>query len=182
MKKLIAATLLTIYLFNIAGHLALYQYCTLLSDKVFNEQAGKGRYNRNDLTEVQIPVNMPGITDWTSFINVSGQIQFANTSYNYVKMKVTKHTLYLMCVPNYDATRLSDENILNAKNVKDIPVSKKDHIPYGKSTLIGTFSLPCLQFTFVPPIKITGTNLVHVVQPLFSHTPDVPEQPPRLSC
>jgi hypothetical protein len=182
LKKLIAATLLTIYLFNLAGHLALYQYFTFLSDKLFNEQASLGRYNVNDLTEVQIPVDMPGITDWNGYISVSGQIKFENTSYNYVKMKVTRHVLYLMCIPNYDTTRLSGDNILEAKNIKDIPVSKKDHVPYGKSTLIGKFNIASVQFTFVSPIKIGALNAMHIVQPVFSHTSEVPEQPPRLSC
>ncbi|HEY2583397.1 MAG TPA: hypothetical protein VGI43_16415, partial [Mucilaginibacter sp.] len=117
MKKLIAVVLLAIYLFNIGGELVMHQYFSYLSDRFFNEQASKGRYNVNDLTEVKLPANMPGITDWTNYENIRGQIQFGDRSYNYVKMKITRTAIYLMCIPDYAATRLLNENIICAKQV-----------------------------------------------------------------
>jgi len=182
LKKIIAATLLSIYLFNIGGQLVLHQYFVYLSDKFFNEQINNGQYNIGELTEVKIPVNMPGITDWSSYENIAGQIKFENASYNYVKMKITRHTLYLMCVPNYVTTHLANQNIIGAKRVKDAPVHKKNHVPYGKTMVLNKFSFAFLQFKFTPPFKGTAITIVQPVQQLLHHSPDIPEQPPRLSC
>jgi hypothetical protein len=182
LKKLIAATLLSIYLFNIGGQFVMHQYFVYLSDKLFNEQAGKGRYNVNDLTEIKLPVNLPGITEWNSYENIIGQVIFANSTYNYVKMRITRTALYLMCVPDYAATNFSGQNIINAKQVKDMPVSPKEHVPYGKTTLMGSFNIEFTQFIFSSPFKSPVITAVQSCPQLVRHSPDIPEQPPKFSC
>jgi len=182
MKKLFAAFLLAVYLFNIGGQLVLHQYFSYLSDRYFNEQTNKGRYNVNDLTEIRIPINTPNVTDWPAYESVTGQIQFQNTNYNFVKMRMTRHVMYLMCVPNYNTTHLSAQNIIGAKNIKDLPIPKKDHVPYGKTTLLSQLSITFNHFEFNAPYKNVITKVVQPVQQLFSHFPAIPEQPPRPVC
>jgi len=156
----------------------LHQYFAYLSDRFFNEQISKGLYNINELTEVKIPANMPGITGWKNYENITGQIQFGDASYNYVKMKITRNALYLMCVPNYNTTHLSAQNIIQAKQVKGIPVPKKDHVPFGKTTVLDNFNFAFLQFTFTSPDSPV-TAVVQLCQQLAHHFPDIPEQPPK---
>jgi hypothetical protein len=181
-KKLIAALMLSIYLFNIAGQLAVHQYFSYVANKFFNEQSSKGLYNTGDLTEVEIPVNMPNIADWKDYENIAGQIQFGDASYNYVKMRITRHTLYLMCVPNYDATRLLNQNIIGAKQVKHTPVPKKDHVPYSKTTLSGKSDFAFYQFTFHSFYKTIQMSDAQPAQRLACHHLSIPDQPPRRIC
>ncbi|OKS88220.1 hypothetical protein [Mucilaginibacter polytrichastri] len=137
MKKLIAITLLSVHLLNIGGQLAIYQYLLFKSNIFYNEQVNKNRYNIKDVTEISIPVNLPHITDWVQYESIAGQIQFNNVSYNYVKMRMTRHAMYLICVPNYATTHLSGDNIIDARQTKQVPpVSKKEHVPSGKMLLI----------------------------------------------
>ncbi len=180
MKKLFAATLLFIYLFNIGGQLIMHKYFSYKAEKFFNEQMAKGLYNTNDLTEVKIPVNMPGIMDWTAYENIKGCIQFENNSYNYVKMKITRTAMYLMCIPNYETTHLSDQNIIGLKHCKG-GVPKKDHVPYGKSSVLGQFNCDFHQFTFTAPIAVTGFEAIHPVQQIYDHFLKIPEQPPKIA-
>jgi hypothetical protein len=182
LKKFIALFLLSVHLLNIGGQLALHQYLAYKSDKFYNKQISKGLYNVKDLAEIAIPVNLPNIHDWNSFENIAGQIQFNKTSYNYVKMKVTRTAIHLMCIPNYDATQPVDNNVVNAKGVKDIPVPQKDHVPYGKTIMQDNLSLSFVQFSFCCPIKNLQVNVVQPVQPLVNYHQDIPEQPPRVSC
>jgi hypothetical protein len=182
LKKLIAAILLSIYLFNIGGQLVLHQYFDYLSDRFFTEQTSKGLYNLNDLTEVKIPVNMPDIADWPAYENIKGQIQFENVSYNYVKMRITRNVMYLMCVPNYATTQLTDQNIIGAKGVKNAPVSKKDHVPYGKTTLVAQASFAFIQYTFNSPFKSTEAPVMQPVQQVYCRSAKIPEQPPKQAC
>lgn len=174
--------LLNVHLLNIGGQLALHQYLVYKTDKFYNQQISKGLYNIKDLAEISIPVNMPGIHDWKHFENIAGQIQFGNTRYNYIKMKLTRTAIHLVCIPNYATTRAVDKNVLNAKGVKDIPVPQKDHVPYGKTVIQDNLSLLFAQFSFYCPIKNLRGNVVQLVHPLVHYHQDIPEQPPKFSC
>jgi hypothetical protein len=182
LKKTIALILLNIYLLNIGGQLAVHQFLVYKSDKFFNEQISKGLYNVNDLTEVTIPVNLPGMHDWSGFENISGHIQFGNATYNYVKMRMTRNALHLMCIPNYETTRFGDSNVIEAKGVKGVPVPPKDHVPFGKMALQDNLSLSFVQFEFYCPVKHLPKKAVQPVQLVIHYHQDIPEQPPKASC
>jgi len=182
LKKFIALMLLGFHLLNIGGQLALHQFMVYKSNKYFAEQTAKGFYNVKDLTEVVIPVNMPGITDWKNYENIHGQIRFGNNSYNYQKMRVTSRAIYLMCIPNYETTRLADKNIINAKDVKENPVPQKEHVPFGKIIMQDNLNFAFVHFEFSCPIKYTQQTVVHPVQQLIPAHQDIPEQPPKASC
>jgi hypothetical protein len=152
------------------------------TEKFYKEQIAKNNYNVNDLTEIKIPVNMPNIAEWTEYENVSGSIRFEDNSYNYVKMKITHNFMYLMCVPNYETTHLSGDNVLTAKHIKDIPVPKKDHLPFGKTNALEKFQFNFLQFAFNIPAKSIKIFTIGPVQKVSSNCLDIPEQPPRPFC
>lgn len=182
LKKFIALMLLGFHLLNIGGQLALHQFMVYKSNKYFAEQTAKGFYNVKDLTEVVIPVNMPGITDWKNYENIHGQIRFGNNSYNYQKMRVTSRAIYLMCIPNYETTQLADKNIINAKDVKENPVPQKEHVPFGKIIMQDNLNFTFVHFEFGCPVKYTQQIVVHPVQRLIPAHQDIPEQPPKAVC
>lgn len=181
MKRIISISLLLIQLFNIGGSLLLQKYLEYKTDRFFNAQTSKGLYNVKDLTEVKVPVKSHISADWVEYEDVSGVIEFQDVSYNYVKMKITRDAIYLMCVPNYQTTRLMDGNTLNAKNIKDIPVPKKNHVPPVKFVLQVNAHAPVIQVAFLPTVKILPSPALHPEQALVYHHIDIPEQPPRLA-
>ena len=174
--------MLASYLFSLGGQLALHQYFSFLSDKFFTEQTSKGLYNKGELTEVKLPVNMTAITDWNDYENIKGCIQFDNVSYNYVKMKITRTALYLMCVPNYNTTRIASQNIIDAKQSKSVPVPKKQHVPFGMATLLGNFNVAFVQFSFSSFAKTLPGTAAQSSDGLLTLYHDIPRQPPKSSC
>jgi len=183
LKKLSAILLLSIHLYSLGGYLILHQYLSFRADKFYEAQAAKGLYNTRDLVDVEIPVNMPGITNWTRYENITGQIRFGNQAYNYVKMKITQHTLFLKCVPNYRSTRLNTHNVIHAQSTKDVPVKQKDHVPFVSMQLVDVLSsFVFLNTTFEPPVTlITPANTLYF-QPETWHHVTMPKQPPRFNC
>jgi len=150
--------LLLILLFSIGGQPVIHWYLVYQSDKLFDEQVNKGKYNVDDLVEVKIPVKMPTIQDWKEYTYINGQVQFKNNCYNYVKLKMTRDTIFLMCIPNYKTTRLADHNIINARQIPDIPVSKKNHVPFGKINLVA-YNYQAMHYKFsIPLIMVRKTN------------------------
>lgn len=174
--------LLNIHLLNIGGQLVFHQYLVYKTANFYTEQTRKGLYNVKDLTEITIPVNLPNIRDWTRFENIAGHIQFGNSNYNYVKMRMTSKAIHLMCIPNYETTQLINKNVLVAKGVKDIPVPQKDHVPYGKIIVQDNLSLSFVQIEFICPVENLQQSIVQPVQALVYYHQDIPEQPPKATC
>lgn len=102
----------------------LQNYMMERADKHMNELISSNLYDPNSLIELKIKQNLPGINEWNDYKNVSGSIQLKKACYNYVKLKFTKDTLYVMCVPNCEKTKLIDNNVIYAKQINDIPGDK----------------------------------------------------------
>jgi hypothetical protein len=182
LKKLIAIALLCLQIFTICGHILFYQYFVYQSDKLFNDQISKNRYNVNDLVEIKVPLRTPAAQNWHQFESISGQVQFKNTCYNYVKLKLTRDTIYLVCIPNYEKTRLYNQNIINAKDIADIPVNKKDHVPFGKIVSLDNYNHVLTSYKFTPAIALLAVRNSGFYPDNAEHYIAVPEQPPKISC
>lgn len=166
-------------MFNICGHILLHRYFVYRADQYFNEQIGKNRYNVNDLVEIKLPLHLSVAQNWKHYEPIKGQVQFKNNCYNYVKLKLTADTIYLQCIPNYEKTRLFNQNIINAKKIADIPVRKKSHIPFGKISQRVNYSYPQNTFNFTSPLAIVVKNdncfCLHIIQ----RNSDAPKLPPK---
>ena len=169
-------------MFTICGHVMLYQYFVYRSDKLFNEQISKNLYNVNDLVQIKVPIHTSILQNWNSFERINGQVQFKNTCYNYVKLKLTRDTIYLMCVPNYEKTRLVNQNIINASQIADIPVNKKDHVPFGKTTDLGNYNYTIILYNFSAPVITLKVNNKALCYITLHHFIAIPHQPPKMFC
>jgi len=174
--------LLACHLFSTGGYVAFYQYLKYRSDVFFNEQTAESKYFVKDLVEVKIPIDMPNLADWTAYENVSGTVQFEDASYNYVKMKMTRNAIYLMCVPNYKTTVFSKTNIIVAKDIKDIPVPKKGHVPFLKLNFDEKAQFSFHQIALNIPVQYITTTVLHPTADLLSNPVRIPEQPPKSNC
>lgn len=179
MKKLVAISLLFLHLFSLYGHLALYEYFVYKSDKIFDQQISMDRYAVDDLVSVKLPVSMPSIDDWKDYSYISGVIKFQDNSYNYVKMRMTRDTLYLMCIPNYKKTRLLNQNVIDARNIADIPASKKDHVPFGKLSALSEFNYQLVSYRFLMPVSHLDNKIHHTSAILITRCKASPVQPPE---
>ncbi|MBL4676996.1 MAG: hypothetical protein JKY70_12445 [Mucilaginibacter sp.] len=178
MKRLFAIVFLVIYIFNWGGYLLLQNYMVARADKHMNELISQNLYDPNSLVEVKVKQNLPGIFEWRDYKNVSGQIQLKNACYNYVKLKFTKDTLYVMCVPNYEKTKLVKSNIIYAKQVNDIPSDKKSDDSAKKND--SKYYHPVLQLSFDhitdEPATQFCNHYAEIKDPLIAS----PAQPPEL--
>lgn len=135
------------------------------------------------LIEIKIPVNFPTITNWTDYAVVTGQIQLKDAYYNYVRLKMTTDTMYFICLPNAAKTRLVKANIIAAKDVSDVPISKKGQDAGVKKVNslseynLQSFKYSCTRFGITLPTNNRFVNL-QITHPFI----ESPGKPPNFTC
>lgn len=108
---------------------------------------------------------MPGIQDWKDYEHLQGQVQLKDGYYNYLGVKMTRDTMYLVCIANSVKTRLISANLIVAKNVSDVPLTKKGTENMIKKASGGfEYNNPAQTFSFVT----FGQNLKGSENPISS--------------
>jgi hypothetical protein len=110
---------------------------------------GNNINNDSKLIEIKIPVHFPTITDWDDYELIAGQIQLKDAYYNYVKLKMTRDTMYMVCLPNTAKTRLVNANIITAKEISDVPLNKSSHsTTVKKVNTLSEYNLQAFQYSY----------------------------------
>ncbi|MET3981539.1 hypothetical protein ABIB62_004153 [Mucilaginibacter sp. UYP25] len=149
MKRFFALFLLSIHLFNTGGYTFVFQYFIHQSELSIVKNIYENKVDATQLVQIKIPVNNKGITDWPDYERVLGQVQLKNGFYNYVGVKMTRDTMFLVCVANSVKTKLFNANIIMAKNVSDAPLSKKGEAPAKKaSSSMSDYNYPVVTYNF----------------------------------
>ncbi len=182
LKKLFAILLLSVYLFNLTGYLLLFQYFINQSDSQLINRLDNNGYNDKDLVEVKVPLNMPYITNTSSYERVDGQLESNGIHYNYVKRKIANDTLYLLCVPNVSKTQLYSAKAAYSKEVNDIPTNKKTSESVKKTGFANEYNCTANQYVISPFIVATTVNYTILSAPLQEALTQIPEQPPKAIC
>ena len=150
MKRFFAIALLSIHLFNIGGYALFYQYFIHQTDVQMVKQIFDNKIDNNKLIEIKIPAHLPIMQDWDQYQEIVGQIQLKDAYYNYVRMKITRDTMFFVCLPNTAKTRLVQANIITAKEVNDVPLSKKSHEPVSKkvNTSLSEYNIQAFNYHY----------------------------------
>ena len=179
MKKVFAMAMLVLILFNLGGYSLLFQYFIYRSDNAILEQINNNHYKSTDLIEVKIPVHL-NIQDWPEYEVISGQVQLKDNSYNYAELKLTRDTMYLLCIPNHNKTRLINANVIYAKQISDAPQNKKSsRLPSIKKSLIESENYSILQFKGLMPAEETKAGANYPVLSVINPSIGIPGQPPE---
>lgn len=128
---------------------------------------------------------MPTIQDWTEYEVIEGQIQLKDAYYNYVRLKMTRDTMYFVCIPNTAKTRLEKANIIIAKEISDVPLTKKGQQPAAKkvNTVLSEYNLQAFNYTYSAFGEAVNTNNNGFI-PTQLHHPYIssPGKPPDHNC
>lgn len=79
------------------------------------------------LVMLKIPINLPYQTDWKDFEPTDGETVIKGITYKYVKRKVSRDTLILLCLEHQDKTQLeksSDDYFKKSSGLESNPSKK----------------------------------------------------------
>ena len=124
---------------------------------------------------------MPTISDWPEYEEIVGQIQLKDAYYNYVRLKMTRDTMYFICLQNTDKTRLVKANVITVKEISDVPVSKKGQSPVSKRVnTLSEYNLPAFKYAYAAfgvSLKRNHTFLSSQLSKPFVGSPGKPPNP-----
>ncbi|GGB08945.1 hypothetical protein GCM10011511_35590 [Puia dinghuensis] len=98
-----------ILFFNWYGYQLLTQYWQQQADSRLEARLDRNEYNESQLFSVKIPITSLSYYDdgsSNSFQRVDGQIDIGGVRYQYVKRRIIKDSLELLCIPNETAIKL----------------------------------------------------------------------------
>ncbi len=107
MRKIAAALLLLMLLFNWIGYSFVSDYLQYNSNVNLEKQLDANLYNEDDLIELKLAINLPYQNNWADYERYDGEVEFEGIIYKYVKRKVFNDTLYLKCLPNTNKMSLN---------------------------------------------------------------------------
>ncbi len=129
MKKLAAILLLGVLIFNCAGYRLLLSFMDKQATVRLEQRLDAGDYDESQLVEVKIPLNLPYHNNWSEYETFYGQVNYDGKYFQYVKRKVSNDTLYLLCLPHDEKTRINTARVDLFKSMNDLPVDGNNNSP-----------------------------------------------------
>lgn len=152
--------LLSLLVFNWIGYRLLTDILEQQSSLQLEASLDQEMYNQSDLIEIRVPMNMPYITDQPDFERIDGEITLGDVHYKYVKRKIEKGQLVLLCIPNE-----SKMEIQTARDRFFAMVNDLEHSGASKDTKAPTKSFKSL-FT-----EYWSQRIVEFVEPATALVP-----------
>lgn len=182
-KRFIAILLLNVHLFNLGGYNLVAQYFIHQSEVQIVKEIYENKIDATKLVEIKIPVHLPGIHKWKDYVRVNGQLQLKGVYYNYLRYKMAPDTMSFICIANSVKTRLVSANLIIAKEINDVPLSKKGHdssLKKGSTNNDYSFTAMNYQFAaFSTPLKV---NISPIIYHLNFPYIESPGKPPNFTC
>jgi len=98
------------------------------SDACLEEKVDNNGYDQQDLISIKTKLDLPYYTSSPQFERAYGSITINGTSYQYVKRRVYKDTLELLCLPNQAKTKMqSIKNELTTAFAEGQATTPKKH-------------------------------------------------------
>jgi hypothetical protein len=132
LKQIASILLAGLLFFNWYGYRLITDLMEDTSTARMEARLDENDYDPSQLIELRVPINLPYYNDWSEFERYSGEIEIDGIHYNYVKRKIEKGELVLLCLPNNDKQMLQSARDQFFKLVNDL-----QHPNKGEKSLPG---------------------------------------------
>lgn len=106
-RKLISLLLILVLAINWLGFDLVVTIMNHTITASTQRHINEGKYDRNDLIEIKVAVDLPYTTDWSEFQQANGSFVLNGIAYNFVEQKFEKGFMIYHCLPNEKGTALT---------------------------------------------------------------------------
>lgn len=132
---------LLVFLFNVVGYKIFFYYLEIEADEHIQSKIEQISELNKELITIKIPINLPYHTDWSNFERVDGEVNFRGKIYKYVKQKVSRDTLILLCINDEQKVEIGKQSDNYFKKINDLTKdnNKKPNIKQTKIDYFESF-------------------------------------------
>ena len=111
-------------LFNWAGYRLVFSYLESHSSELLNVHLDNNNYLEDELITIKLPIDdLPYYTNSPIFERVKGEVVIGGMKYQYVEKRIFNDSLEMRCIPNAQAT-----NLTNARDAFFTMVNDLQHV------------------------------------------------------
>lgn len=156
MRQVLSSVMLFILAFNWLGYDLVANLMNSSLHKEANHRIEQGNYNKGQLIEIKVDLELPYATDWTAFERIQGAVTYKGVVYNFVERKYENGQMVYRCLPNQRGTELQNARDYFQTLVYDMESQdQQDPAPNeqtAKKLSIETTVLPVAAYTFSLPV------------------------------
>ena len=120
MRRIVSIALIGCFLFNMIGYKLCFYYQIIEADSRIQARIESLNESEENLFTVKIPIRLPYHTDWKEFESVEGEMTYNNSTYRFVKRKVLRDTLILLCIEHREKSIIERNSGDFAKKVNEV--------------------------------------------------------------
>jgi hypothetical protein len=186
LKKISSILLLSILLFNWLGYQLLTSLLEDNANRRLETALDNNEYNESDLISIKIPISyLPYYNNSASFERIDGQVEIQGLEYKYVKRRIYKDSLELLCIPNPSVMNLKEAKNEFFRFVNDLQHNGNDKSTHSHHGSTKNFSFDF--YVIIHPYKLNDfCSVSSAVQfkylfPDSSRHYSIPEIPPEIA-
>ena len=153
LRKLTAILFLIVFLYNVAGYKGFFFYLSQSADQRLDEKIRDDHVQDKDLITVKFPFRVPYIAESKEFESMEGEVNVKGTIYRYVKRKIVRDTLILLCIENKEKSLIEKKRAEYFNKVNDLAsnTSKKSDVKQVKTDYY-------VKINDISPKSLNGTD------------------------
>lgn len=134
MRQVAAILVALLLFFNWFGYRLVSDYLQRRADSRLEARLDANDYDESKLVEIRVPINLPYQVDWQNYERCNGEIDVDGVHYKFVKRKVERGEVVLLCLPNAEKQMIRSARDEFFKLVNDLQQgSAKKHAPGNSS-------------------------------------------------
>jgi hypothetical protein len=135
LRKIASILLISLLLFNWVGYRIVSQVLESNANATLEKRLDQNDYDESQLIEMRVDLHLPYQNDWADFERFNGELEINGVHYKYVKRKIEKGQLVVLCIPNKSKMQIEESRHDFFKLVNDLPNSSQGN-DSGKSTSV----------------------------------------------
>jgi hypothetical protein len=176
-KKVVSLALIALLLMNTMGYYAIFMGLQYKNNVAMNERLDADQYDESQAIRLEIPMNVPYLTDDTDFSRVDGVFEYKGESYRMVKQKYAKDILTLIVIKDTENKRIADamsDYVMSFTDTGDDEGNATLTISFIKDYIPQTFSIQTTSFGWSTDVlaNVDTNNLIPTFTVSVIHPPE----------
>ncbi len=152
-RKLISISFILLLAVNWFGYQIIAGYLEKKAMTDMQTKLDNWHYNNNELISIKIPFELPYGSGSEEYTSADGSIDINGITYQYVKKRVYKGNLEILCIPNFTKTSIKKSKEDFSKQINEIATTNSSKKSSGSQTVKVS----------IPDFTVEGIQLIHLL-------------------